>query len=402
MRSKSAIAFAVVAVSLTLTQLRQPSQNSVTIPLDITSYGGIFLQARINHSQPLWFYLDSGSTSGFVIAAKKATALGLRPQSLESRAGGAGPNTYEVSQASGLTIALEQRAFADQSAAVMSLEVVEQQLGRSVDGLVGLDLFLKHVVEIDYSGKKLRLYDPQTYVYSGTGESISLTLLDGHFLVPATIGIADRELTGQFLVDTGGCMMTTILTTPFAYKNHLPVPSQKTILDQSVAGIGGDTRLLVGRASNFKIGSSVLPSPLIYISQDQGGALASSAYQGLIGTEVLRRFKVIFDYPRRRLIVERNVHFEEPFEYDMSGLSVRAYGAAFKIFKIYQVLEESPAGRAGLRVGDLIEDIDGVPASRLTLEQIHQRMKVPGHEYKLTIKRDGATRLVMIKTSKLI
>jgi predicted aspartyl protease len=379
------------------------AKRPVTIPVEITSYGGIVLQAQINNSQPLSLWVDSGSTSPFVIGTKKATALGLKLKDHVLGAGAAGPNTYEVFQTSGLTIRLSQVTFTNQSAAVMSLGLVEEQFGRSVDGLVGLDLFLKYVVEIDYAAKQLTLYDPQSYVYSGAGDSVPLMLRDGHFFVPARINIQDRgELVGRFVVDTGGCMMTVVLTTPFANSSNLPVPSQKTILDRSVSGLGGATQLLIGRAAHFKIGSTIFPSPLIYISQDKGGALASSQYEGLIGTEILRRFKVIFDYARQRLILERAAHFDEPLEYDMSGMSLRAYGLDFRTFKIYQVVQDSPAGRAGLRVGDIIEGIDAVPASRLTLEQILQMMKAPGREYKLTIKRDSDTRLVQLTTRRLI
>ncbi|HKE60675.1 MAG TPA: PDZ domain-containing protein, partial [Pyrinomonadaceae bacterium] len=196
--------------------------------------------------------------------------------------------------------------------------------------------------------------------------------------------------------------MTAILTTPFAQRNKLPAVTQKTISDRSVAGLGGETHLLVGRANSFRLGHSVLPAALIYISQDKAGALASSDYEGVIGTEILKRFKVIFDYSRRRLILERNDHFRETLEYDMSGMSLRALGDDFRTFKIYQVLGDSPAGKAGLRVGDIIERIDVQPASQLTLEQILQMMKVPGRAYQLTIKRNSETRLATITTRRLI
>ena len=384
--------------------LRQASHLSlVTIPLDVTSYGGIFLQARVNNSPPMWFALDSGASSPFVINSTEVTALGLKLRGAVSLEGGAGPNTYEASQTSGLTIALEHKEFTDQRALVMSLRLVEEQLGRSLDGLVGLDLFLHYVAEIDYADKKLRLYDPQSFAYHGVGESVPLTLRDGHFFVPAVIDMPSRgKLTGQFVVDTGGCLMTVVLTTPFAHRNNLPALKQKTILDRSIAGLGGETRLLVGRASSFKIGSSVVPSPLIYISQDKGGALASSEYDGVIGTEILSRFKIIFDYQRHRLILERNANFKEPLEYDMSGMSLRAYGDDFRIFKIYQVLADSPAEKAGLRVGDIIERIDARPASRLTLEQILQMMRAQGREYQLTINHDGKSRVVKLMTRRLI
>jgi hypothetical protein len=379
------------------------TQHPVTIPADITSYGGIVLQTRVNNSQRMSFWLDSGATFPFVIGATKATALGLKLKGHVLGGGAAGPNTYEVSQTDGVTIRLGQLMLTDQTAAVINLGMVEEQFGRSVDELVGLDLFLSYVVEIDYAAKQLTLYDPRSYVYSGTGDSVSLMLQDGHFVVPAAIDIQGHaERAARFVIDTGGCMMTVVLTAPFANSSNLPVRGQKTILDKSVSGLGGTTQLLVARAAHFKIGSSVFPSPLIYISQDKGGALASSQYDGLIGTEILRRFKVIFDYARRRLILERTAHFHEPLEYDMSGMSLRAYGADFRTFKIYQVIEDSPAARAGLHVGDIIERVDAVPAARLTLEQIMQLMKAPGREYRLIIKRGGATRVVELMTKRLI
>jgi len=387
------------------TSLTQPGYQNrpVTLPVDITSYGGIILQTRINDAQPMSFWLDSGASFRFVIGSNKAKSLGLKLRGHVSGSGGAGPNTYAVSQTSGLTIGLPHLTFADQSAAVIDLGLVEEQFGRPVDGLVGLDLFLKYVVEIDYAAKQLTLYDPQLFVYSGAGDSVSLTLHDGHLFVPAKIGAPGRgELAGQFVVDSGGCMMTAVLTTPFAQQNNLPGPNQKTILDRSIAGLGGETRLLVGRATHFKIGNSTLPSPLIYISQDKAGALASSQFEGIIGTEILRRFKVIFDYSRHRLILERNAHFAEPVEYDMSGMSLRAYGSDFRTFRIYQVLEDSPSAEAGLHVGDIIESVDTVPASQLTLEQVLQMMKVPGREYELAINRAGVRRVVKLKTRRLI
>ena len=239
--TQSVLALVVVLLSLgsPFTQLGQhtltPPRATVpplTIPLEVTSYGGIILQTRINNSEPMWFYLDSGASSLFVINANKATALGLKLNDPVSSGGGAGPNYYQVSQASGLTIRLSGVTFEDQKAAVISLGLVEEQFGRPVDGLVGLDLFLKFVVEIDYTAKELTLHDPQSYVYSGAGGSVSLALREGHFFIPARIAMPERgELAGQFVVDTGGCMISVVLTTPFALGNNLPGPTQKTISD---------------------------------------------------------------------------------------------------------------------------------------------------------------------------
>lgn len=382
---------------------QSPASSSVTIPADITSYGGIVLQTRINNSRPMWFYLDTGASFPFVIDVRQARLLGLKFETRALGGGGAGPNTYEFAKTRGVSIDLSGLTFKNESAYILALASIAEQLGRSLDGIVGIGLFTRYAVEIDYVGKKIRLYDPQTYTYSGSGESIPLTLRNGHFLVSAKVEMPGRpQLSGRFVIDTGGVLITAVLATPFARSNDLPAATQKTISDRSLAGLGGETKLLIARATSFTLGSSVIPAPVIYLSQDKGGALASSEYDGVIGTEVLRRFKVIFDYRRDRLILERNVHYDEPIEYDMSGISFRAYGDDFRTFRIYQVLEDSPAAEAGLRVRDQLLAVDNVPASRLTLEQIIQMLKVQGREYKLRIKRASATRLMKIKTRRLI
>jgi len=383
---------------------RGPSpKDLLTIPADITSYGGVFLRAQINNSQPLWFALDSGASFPFVIDASQASILGLKLDRRALRGMGAGPSPYDVADTNLRVIAIGGLRYTNQTVAVLSLDSIAAQIGRPLDGIVGIDLFTRYVVEIGYPDDQIKLYDPKTYKYSGAGEIIPLTLRDSHFFVPAEIVMPDRlPLNGQFLVDTGGWMVGVVLTTPFARSNRLPASRQPTIMDRSLSGLGGETKLLVGRATSFTVGKLRIREPVVYVSQDSGGALASSDYAGVIGSEILRKFSVIFDYTRRRLILEPNARYTEQLEYDMSGMSLRAYGEGLKTLRVYQVLDNSPASEAGLRVGDEVSSINGESASKFTLEKVLQMMKQPGREYKLLIKTASRTRLVMIKTRRLI
>jgi C-terminal processing protease CtpA/Prc len=86
----------------------------------------------------------------------------------------------------------------------------------------------------------------------------------------------------------------------------------------------------------------------------------------------------------------------------MSGIRLRAGGGNFRTFRVYQVLENSPAAGAGLREGDVLATIDGAPASRYSLDEIYQMLKQQGREYELSVRRGVETFSVKIKMERLI
>jgi hypothetical protein len=62
------------------------------------------------------------------------------------------------------------------------------------------------------------------------------------------------------------------------------------------------------------LGTFVIARPVVALSIATRGSTADSSYDGAIGAEVLMRFKVIFDYLRKRLILERTSDGDEPFD----------------------------------------------------------------------------------------
>jgi len=111
---------------------------------------------------------------------------------------------------------------------------------------------------------------------------------------------------------------------------------------------------------------------------------------------------VIFDYAHKRMILEPNASFAAHFEYDMSGIRLRAEGADFKILKVSRVVENSPATEAGVREGDVVSAIDGRPAAEFSLSQISQMFKQEGKEYLLDIVRGEEKRQLKLKLRRLI
>ena len=117
---------------------------------------------------------------------------------------------------------------------------------------------------------------------------------------------------------------------------------------------------------------------------------------------MLHRFKVIFDYSRKRLILESNRRFVEPEEYDMSGIDLIAEGPDFKSFKVRAVTENSPASAAGLLPGDLVLSLNGKTANAFTLDEIQTMFKREGREYLLAIRRGEKRQRINIKLRRLI
>src|SRR5207344_119804 len=101
-------------------------------------------------------------------------------------------------------------------------------------------------------------------------------------------------------------------------------------------GLGQEYRVTVGRVESLRLGSLAI--------QDAIGAAGGKA---LLGNEVLRRFTVVIDYPRSRMVLEPNAHYHDRFEADASGLDLR-WDPEAREFIVHDVHRDSPASRADI------------------------------------------------------
>lgn len=388
------------SVAAAKTRVAAAGKLIASLPAE-TTLSTILLRARVNNSEPLWFVLDSGGGPGFIVDRRRAEALRLELRG-RATATGAGENFYDVTFANGVRIALSGVEFPPQAVRVISLSSLEPIAGRRLDGAVGLGLFSRYTVEIDYAALRVNLYDPQTYQYDGPGARLPLTSEENHFYVNARVAVRGRgTLEGKFMIDTGAGMTTLILNRPFVERHGLLATVKRRVLDRSLPGLGGETRRILSRAAMLQLGGLTIRQPTVSFSQDADGALASTDFDGVIGGELLRRFKVIFDAARRQLILEPNAHFNEPFEHNMSGIGLRAEGENFSLIRIDRIMEDSPAAEAGLREGDVILAVGGQPVSSFTLDQLYQMFKQEGRDYDLSIMRGGERLRVRLRLRRL-
>ena len=69
-----------------------------------------------------------------------------------------------------------------------------------------------------------------------------------------------------------------------------------------------------------QLGRFVIDNPPVGLSQDVEGAGASEENEGVIGSEIFRRFKVTVDLSRKRMILEPNKNFNDPFDVEEGGV----------------------------------------------------------------------------------
>jgi|GEM_PF-47197 len=367
------------------------------IPFELGGSNHIFIQARVNGSEPSWFILDTGAAAS-IIDVRLAERLGLRVQGkLEGRR--SGDRSIDVGLVKNVVFGFPGVEVANQSTGTIQLQSSDALLGRSINGLLGYDFFSRFVIEIDYTATKINLYDPRTYQYRGKGESIPITVEGNLPYIRAKITLTARDpAQGKFLIDTGTSYFLE-LNRSFIERNKLLEPIHHAIPPSSSA-TSQDEQVVIVDGNRLQLGRFVIKSPVVRLSKTTRGVEANPDQDGIVGAELLRRFKVIFDYSRNRMILEPNANFDKPIETDMSGADIIAEGPGFNIFTVRGVVPKSPAAEAGLLEGDVITAIDGRPATDFTLDRLSILFKRAGASYRLTIKRESHLVEVTLKLKR--
>ena len=302
-------------------------RSALNIPFRIFN-NHIYLQVSVNTAKPLWFLLDTGA--GNIINRRHTRALGLKLRPA-GQTTGVGEGVADVFAANNVSYTLPGVTVAQQKFSVLSLENVEECSNKidvdvqgnitwraqavrkdeeqPIDGVLGYEFFRLFVVEIDYVTKSINLYDPDNYHYQGKGEKIQIEVEQKHIYMRAPITASKPwPIAGLFMIDTGSAG-ALVLNSPFVERNNLLPPSNETT-PFPVCGIGGDSKTQIGRLTEIRLGKLRVENPITMFSQATNGVLANPDFSGSIGNAVLRHFKVVFDYSRRLMILDRDIKTE--------------------------------------------------------------------------------------------
>lgn len=297
-------------------------------------------------------------------------------------------------------------------------------LGVPIHGIIGYDLFKNFVVEVNYTSNTLKLYDPNKYRYkdSKKQQTLPLSIIQKKAYVDGAVTKEDdSEIPVKLLVDTGSSDALWLFHD--AEKGlDIPEKNYEDFLGQGLSGsiFGKRTKLKGVRIGKFHLNEAKVAFPF---KESFSSFKELGDRNGSVGGEVLKRFNIVFDYPRNKITLSKNGNFNKPFQYNLAGIELQHNGVRYiakritdangivdveeKTFGNVQILLEnrtrlslvpeiivsgiragSPAADAGLKEGDVILAVNGKEIHDYKLQEILQMLNErEGKKVRVQIER---------------
>jgi hypothetical protein len=237
----------------------------------------------------------------------------------------------------------------------VDLAPLRRAIDRDFAGVLGLEFFCDHVVQIDYAAGKLRIMDWRTEP-DDWGVEIPLKFdTKARQAVVERIQVAGRELTA--LLDTGSSFSLTVDETVFDDLVTERRVNRQFTTRAWMAGARSATDRMAGYVDEVRIGP--FRQVDVPVAQTHGPAV--------IGNQFLRRFTVTIDLAAQCLFLKPREEFTDSGTRPLSGMGlVRINGKLV----VDSCVQESPADRAGLREGDIVEEFNGTPSDQCDILDI--------------------------------
>lgn len=303
---------------------------------------------------------------------------------------------------------------------------ISQDIGVPVNGIIGYYFFKNHPVEINYIKKTITVYKDRSKFSKKMNKFSDFPLsieLNKPYL-NADVEMKHDKQSSKLLLDLGNTDSVWLFPSLIKDFNY----NRPNIDDFLGRGFSGDIFGKRSRINSLYIGKYKLDKPIASMPDEysiQHLKLVKDR-KGSIGSEILRRFTVIFDYQDQKVYFKSNRYLNDPFLIDGSGLEVKQEGLLWEkeevqiqtaktsrmaneinvidnnpdkfqykftlkpLFLVSGTRKDSPAQRAGIMRNDEIVRIDSRPTKDMTLNKIHLILKTNvSRKIHLEIKRNG-------------
>lgn len=297
-------------------------------------------------------------------------------------------------------------------------------IGIPVNGIIGYQFFKDYPIEIDYISKKITVYNDEKKISKRISrfQEFPITIEKNKPYLITEVEMTHQKVSSKLLVDLGNS--DAIWLFPKLIENF--VYNRPNIDDYLGRGFNGDIFGKRSRIHRLYIGNFVFEKPLTAMPDEysiQNLKLVPDR-KGSVGSEILRRFSVIFNYPENKIYLRKNKHYSDSFLFNKSGLDIQhdgvtwekdlvkietkknnkesseinVYGAEegfrynFVLKPKYSVAgcrKDSPCYIAGVRKGDKIISINKRKVGDYNLEKINNLFKnEDGTKVNIEVERD--------------
>ena len=368
-----------------------PVKPVATVPFEMVgSY--VVVQVRINNSTKLSLVLDTGVRSTIITELLPGDSIDLdytNVRDLQGLGQGVKLNAY---LSSSNTLQLSRKfKLTNKTVYVLQEDVfnLTRQTGTKINGLLGADFFQDYIVQIDYTKGRLRFYDKDAFeVPKGYGVmpmTIEKQKMYIHLSVLET-DTARRSI--KMLIDTGAELNAWFQTLT---NSAINIP-EKSIHGRIGQGLSGEVTGIFARVPQICIANFCVKDPIVAFPDSAAIAeiIHNTDRDGTIGSQLLARFNLIIDTFSEKFYFKPNSRFNDPFTYNIAGVEVAQAMAFIPQIEVVNVWKGSPAERAGLQVGDVINEINFTKVFGLTLPNVRAYFERPTKRpLQLTIQRNS-------------
>ncbi len=251
----------------------------------------ILLPTFINSRGPFSFVLDTGAALSIV---PEELAAGLAIRNIERKeALGAGGKRISISVGEATSMSVGGAEV--QNARIGILETLPRCVGQ---GVIGYDFLRHYVVTIDYRNHTLSLEAPAEHAVDDQSARASMPLElarpDRPVILVRVVLNGDR--TGQFILDTGASQ--SVISPDLAGRLGM-----KNMHTDTIIGAGGAVPSRAAALKSLRIGNSLLDEVAVIVADifSPLNEAVGARIDGIIGYNVLAKFRLIIDYPGGRL-----------------------------------------------------------------------------------------------------
>jgi hypothetical protein len=315
-------------------------------------------------ARPLRMLMDSGSTRT-VVDKRLSVHLGktIRREEMNTPFGPRIGELRRLPQAGLGPVQLSRASIC----VTDDLQHIREGFGCDIDGIIGMDLLRRQILQIDFDNGRVRL------LKSATGD---LGHREEIVYRPSGTPAIEASLSGfkpsWFMVDTGCtswsmCEQDVIRPLIDAGAAYEPHPSR----------VRDDSWMIMEtcRIRSISIG------PFTHRN-----VKVATSHVNALGLPYLSRYVVTLDFPGKAVYLKEGQRYGEADRDDMSGIWLVDRGGR-KV--VVDVFPGSPAQEAGIRTGDAILGIDGHNADNMSLFELRDLLKREATSIAAVISRKG-------------